>query len=124
MISSGWWTTNVQASESGRKPLGGLYFRIYVYTIIWWISRSTLRKSERNVATRGLSFELASEFVWDGALIVEDTRKDYGEPRFQALGLIETRLHVLVFTARGGQVHVISLRKANKREVKRYEAQA
>jgi uncharacterized protein len=81
-------------------------------------------KSERNVATRGISFELATEFEWDGALIVEDTRKDYGEPRFQALGLIGTRLHVLVFTPRGGQVHVISLRKANKREVKRYEAQA
>jgi uncharacterized DUF497 family protein len=63
-------------------------------------------------------------FEWDSALIVEDIRKDYGERRFQALGLIEGRLHVLVFTPRAGKTHVISLRKANKREVKRYEAQA
>jgi uncharacterized protein len=81
-------------------------------------------KSERNIAIRGISFEQAAAFEWDTALIVEDTRQDYGERRFQALGLIDVRLHMLVFTPRGTQVHVISLRKANSREVKRYEAQA
>lgn len=81
-------------------------------------------KNERNVAQRGISFELAEEFEWDGALIVEDTRKDYGERRFQVLGLIEGRLYMLVFTPRSGNVHVISLRKANKREVRWYEEQA
>ena len=45
-------------------------------------------KSEKNVLVRGVPFELAAEFAWDGALIVEDLRKDYGERRFQALGLI------------------------------------
>jgi uncharacterized DUF497 family protein len=81
-------------------------------------------KSQRNVATRGISFEQAAAFEWDSALIVEDTRQDYGERRFQALGSIEGRLHMLVFTPRETLVHVISLRKANKREVKWYEAQA
>lgn len=80
-------------------------------------------KNERNVAIRGISFERAVAFEWDSALIVEDTRKDYGERRFQALGLIDGRLHVLVFTPRAGRTHVISLRKANGREVRRYEAQ-
>ena len=80
-------------------------------------------KNGKNIAERGISFERAADFEWSSALIVEDTRKDYGELRFQALGFIETRLHVLAFTPRAGQVHVISLRKANKREVKRYEAQ-
>jgi uncharacterized DUF497 family protein len=81
-------------------------------------------KSQRNVATRGISFEQAAAFEWDNALIVEDTRQGYGERRFQALGFIEDRLHRLVFTPRERLVHVISLRKANKREVKWYEAQA
>lgn len=81
-------------------------------------------KNARNVAMRGLSFHQAAAFEWDSALIVEDTRKDYGERRFQALGLIAARLHVLVFTQREAKVHVISLRKANKREVKQYDAQA
>jgi uncharacterized DUF497 family protein len=80
-------------------------------------------KNERNVAIRGISFERAVAFEWDSALIVEDTRKDYGERRFQALGLIDGRLHVLVFTPRADRTHVISLRKANGREVRRYEAQ-
>jgi hypothetical protein len=34
-------------------------------------------KSEKNVLVRGVPFELAAEFAWDGALIVEDLRKDY-----------------------------------------------
>lgn len=81
-------------------------------------------KSEKNVLVRGVPFELAAELSWDSALIVEDLRKDYGERRFQALGLIGNRLHMMVFTPRANKTHVISLRKANKREVKRYEAQA
>jgi len=80
-------------------------------------------KNEKNIVERGISFERAAEFEWSSALIVEDTRKDYGESRFQALGFIGKRLHALVFTPRAGQVHVISLRKANRREVKRYETQ-
>jgi uncharacterized DUF497 family protein len=78
----------------------------------------------RNITTRGISFSRALEFEWDSALIVADTRKDYGERRFQAFGLIAERLHVLVFTPRAGKTHIISLRKANEREVRRYEAQA
>jgi uncharacterized DUF497 family protein len=81
------------------------------------------QKNERNIAERGLSFMLVEEFEWDSALVVEDVRRDYGERRFQALGMISGRLHVLVFTPRAGQVHVISLRKANRREIRLYEAQ-
>jgi hypothetical protein len=79
-------------------------------------------KGEKNVLARGIPFDLAAEFAWDSALI--DLRKDYGERRFQALGLIGDRLHMMVFTPRANKAHVISLRKADKREVKRYEAQA
>ena len=57
-------------------------------------------------------------------LIAEDLRKKYGERRFQALGLIAGRLHAMVFTPRADKIHVISLRKANRREMRRYEAQA
>jgi len=37
------------------------------------------------------------------------------------LGFIKDRLHSVVFTPRNGKPRVISLRKANKREVSRYE---
>ena len=78
-------------------------------------------KNEKNIALRDISFDQASEFDWSRALIVEDKRRDYREQRFQAFGFINERLHILVFTPRGEDTHVISLRKANKREVKRYE---
>lgn len=78
-------------------------------------------KSTKNVAERGISFDLAKAFEWDTAVVNEDTRKDYGEPRFKAMGLIKGRLHILVFTPRKDEIRVISLRKANAREVKAYE---
>lgn len=81
-------------------------------------------KSERNEVERGLAFGLADKFDWSTALIAEDTRKDYGERRYQAMGLIGDDLHMLVFTPRDGAVHVISLRRANQRERTRYATQA
>jgi len=80
-------------------------------------------KNERNVAERGLSFELASELDWSTSWIIEDLRRDYGERRFQVVGFIAGRLYALVFTPRADSIHVISLRKANRREIRRYEAQ-
>lgn len=79
-------------------------------------------KCKWNIQERGLSFDLAKEFDFDDALIWEDTRKDYGECRLCALGFIGERLHNVVFTIRDNIYWIISLRKANKREVKRYEA--
>ena len=53
-------------------------------------------------------------------MIAEDTRHDYGEPRLLVMACLEGRLHAAVVTPRGEDLHVISFRKANKREVKRY----
>ena len=78
-------------------------------------------KSERNVIDRGLPFTLVGQMEWLGAVIKEDVRKSYGERRYLALGMIGGRLHAVVFTPRADKVHVISLRKANQREVKDYE---
>jgi uncharacterized DUF497 family protein len=80
-------------------------------------------KSARNETERGLAFDLAEEFDWSSALIAEDRRRDYEERRYQALGSIGEHLHMLVFTPRGGAIHVISLRRANQRERMRYARQ-
>jgi uncharacterized DUF497 family protein len=73
-------------------------------------------KSATNEERRGLSFSLAADFDFDSALVTEDTRNAYGEERLCAVGFIGDRLHVLVFTLRGENLRVISLRKANARE--------
>jgi uncharacterized DUF497 family protein len=81
-------------------------------------------KNARNIETHGISLERAAEFDWTGALNWQDVRRDYGELRFLALGRIGARVHVLVYTRRETRMHVISLRKANRREVRRYEDEA
>jgi uncharacterized DUF497 family protein len=77
-------------------------------------------KNARNIAERGLSFERVVELDWETALIVEDARRDYGEPRLLVMASLDGRLHAAVVTPRGEDLHVISFRKANRREVRRY----
>jgi uncharacterized DUF497 family protein len=79
------------------------------------------KKNERNIKTRGLSFECAAEFDWDEAIYYEDDRREYPESRIIALGFLNQRLHVMCFTPIQGGIRVISFRKANKREIRYYE---
>lgn len=81
-------------------------------------------KSDRNAADRGLPFSMVAELDWSSAQAVEDTRKPYPERRFVVVGFIGQRLHVVCFTPISGGIRVISFRKANDREVRRYEQQA
>jgi uncharacterized DUF497 family protein len=78
-------------------------------------------KAAANLAKHKVSFTEAEYFDWTTALVVEDDRFDYGERRYVSIGLIRGRVHVMVFIRRGATVRLISLRKANRREVKRYE---
>lgn len=77
-------------------------------------------KNARNIAERGLSFELVADLEWETALAREDTRKDYGETRIQVLAFLAGRLHAAVVTTRGDALHVISFRKASWKEVRWY----
>lgn len=78
-------------------------------------------KSKINERNRALPFDKAADFDWETALYVEDDRKLYPERRFVAVGYLSKRLHVICFTPIEGGVRIISFRKANSREVKRYE---
>lgn len=78
-------------------------------------------KNARNIDERGLPFELVAHLDWETAVSVEDTRKDYGERRLRVLAFLDDRLHVAVITMRGDAIHVISFRKANVKETRRYE---
>lgn len=71
------------------------------------------KKSEANAKARGLPFILVEGFDWTTALIVEDVRFAYPERRYQALGKIDEVLHMVVFTLVGGDIRVISLRRAS-----------
>lgn len=77
-------------------------------------------KSERNARERGLPFDRVAAFDFDTALISQDVRFDYPEPRFIAAGMMGDRVHVVCFTPTAEGIRVISFRKANDREVGRY----
>ena len=77
-------------------------------------------KNEKNIKERGLSFELFLQFDLNTAKVIEDTRYSYPEKRFQVYGVVNQRLYVAVITPIADGARVISLRKANKREVKKY----
>ena len=76
-------------------------------------------KQAANVAKHGTFFAAADDFEWETALVQADDRHAYGETRFTAMGLIGERVYVLVFNLRETSVRIISLRRANRREVKR-----
>lgn len=80
------------------------------------------RKRQRTPAERGLDFEHAKTVFSGVTLTLLDDREDYGEPRFQTYGLLGRRLVMVVWTPRGADRHVISMRKCNAREKARYAA--
>jgi uncharacterized protein len=53
-------------------------------------------------------------------LSIEDTRQNYGEKRIITIGLIGKSVCVVVYTERGNTIRIISARKANERERRRY----
>lgn len=77
-------------------------------------------KREKNLAVHGIDFSAIESFEWEDAIVEVDTRRNYGETRYAALGVIKRRLHALVFTLRGENYRIISLRKANGREIKKW----
>jgi hypothetical protein len=77
-------------------------------------------KSRRNAERRGVPFAQAIELLSGPHVERRDVRRDYGEQRMIAYGLIAGRMHVCVYTLRGEVYRIISLRKANRREVDAY----
>jgi uncharacterized DUF497 family protein len=79
-------------------------------------------KSSACYRARGFDFAYAAfAFADPDRIIRQDHRFIYGEDRYELIGRIEGRLYVLIYTPRQDGIRIISARKANQREVKRYE---
>lgn len=77
-------------------------------------------KDAANLAKHGVSLALAADMEWDSAMVWPDARRVYGEPRQCGIGYIGVRLFFVAFVDRADGRRIISLRKANAREVKHY----
>jgi len=80
-------------------------------------------KDAINREKHGVSLGEAAKLDWNRTLAKLDRRADYGEPRQIGYGPIGRRLYCVVFVDRGDVRRIISLRKANNREIDHYEAQ-
>ena len=78
-------------------------------------------KRDRTLKERGLDFEDAPKVFAGETLEFPDERRDYGELRWQTIGRLRERLVMLVWTGREDARHIISMRKCNAREKKRYQ---
>ena len=77
-------------------------------------------KDAVNLEKHGVSLAAAAMVEWEDALTWTDDRRNYGEARMCAIAYIGDRLHYVVYVDRAEARRIISLRKANLREVKRY----
>lgn len=78
-------------------------------------------KDAVNTAKHGVSLALAAQIDWEDVLCYPDDRSDYDELREIGFARVERRRHVVVFVQRGDVMRIISLRRANAREVNVYE---
>ncbi|MFN0006100.1 MAG: BrnT family toxin [Burkholderiaceae bacterium] len=78
-------------------------------------------KDSTNFHKDGLSMSEAKFLDWADALSWIDNRKDYGEIRGVALAPMKRRLYCVVYVDTKVSRRIISLRKANNREIDRYE---
>ena len=79
-------------------------------------------KNERNIRERGLDFGYAARVFERKVLEWADARREYGESRMIAIGVIEDRTYVVVYTDRSTGRHLILARRANERERRAYRA--
>jgi len=76
-----------------------------------------------NLKKHGIDFaDVPSMFENDIVTVIDD-RYDYGETRYQTLGLLKSRVIMVVHTESETVIRIISARKANKREEKTYFSQ-
>jgi len=77
-------------------------------------------KDATNLSKHGLSLAAAANLSWDAALVWIDDRADYGEARMVALAPIGDMLFFVAFADREQARRIISLRRANRREINHY----
>jgi len=78
-------------------------------------------KAEQNLAKHGVTFDYATRVFLDPNWIDRaDRRRDYIEERRIALGKIEERVFFVAYTLRKDVLRLISARRANPREQRRY----
>jgi uncharacterized protein len=78
-------------------------------------------KDAANQRKHGIAFREAAEIFRGSVVVTEDTRRDYGERRFIALGEYDGEVIRVVFTERGDNIRIISAWKASSNDREKYK---
>ena len=79
-----------------------------------------IQKNRANIQKHGISF-LSAARVFDGPTFkFIDDRRDYGETRYVAIGVVEEIEYYVVYAMRGARCRIISARRANQSERRKY----
>ena len=82
-------------------------------------------KKSACLTCRGFDLAYAVRAFFDPRRVVaQDRRWDCGKDRNRLIGMIDGRAYVVVNTVRGSAIRIISVRKANRKEVSDYEYDA
>ena len=68
-----------------------------------------------------MGFDRVQDLDFSRAVFKIDDRHDYGEIRWRGFAPMDDRVHAFVFVRLEFGIRVISFRKANPKEVRRYE---
>jgi uncharacterized DUF497 family protein len=79
-------------------------------------------KHARTLRERGIGFDDGARIFEGPVVIWQDTRRNYGEDRFRAVGQSQGDLLHVVFTWRGDRVRIISVRRASRKEGKAWQS--
>jgi uncharacterized DUF497 family protein len=79
-------------------------------------------KRDKTLAERGIDFADAAKVFAGVSIQFDDNRQDYGEPRMITVGFLNNRMTIVVWTPRGENRRIISMRKANEREITEYKS--
>lgn len=81
-------------------------------------------KAAANEQNHDVSFDEAQDVFYDAHAVVErDIEHSQDEDRFRIIGLSSHKLLVVIYTERGGIIHLISAREAEKHHRRIYEDQ-
>lgn len=80
-------------------------------------------KNQSNIAKHGVPLELAELLEWDLLVSREDTREAYGEMRMAGYAPIGSTVYAVVYSEKKDIYRIISLRKADPKEVRYYASQ-
>lgn len=78
-------------------------------------------KSRANFFKHGIVLKFAQYLEWANEIIWQDVRHNYNEVCMSGLVPLEGKIYAVVYVLRAASTRMISLRKANNREIQPYE---